>query len=70
MLDILMAYRLTGVTVFTEDEFDDQSSRLDLDDDQNDNEPTKKQIGIRIETFAQGKAAHSVSSFYDIFTAG
>ncbi|KAF9318346.1 hypothetical protein BG003_011359 [Podila horticola] len=55
MLDILMAYRLTGVTVFTEDEFDDQSSRLDLDDDQNDNEPTKKQIGIRIETFAQAK---------------
>lgn len=54
MLDILMAYRLTGVTVFTEDEFDDQSSNLDLDDDQNDNDPTKKQIGIRIETFAQG----------------
>ncbi|KAG0362264.1 hypothetical protein BG005_006250 [Podila minutissima] len=55
MLDILMAYRLTGVTVFTEDEFDDQSSNLDLDDDQNDNDPTKKQIGIRIETFAQAK---------------
>ncbi|KAF9330566.1 hypothetical protein BG006_006468 [Podila minutissima] len=55
MLDILMAYRLTGVTVFTEDEFDDQSSNLDLDDDQNDNKPTKKQIGIRIETFAQAK---------------
>ncbi|KAG0093679.1 hypothetical protein BGZ93_010182 [Podila epicladia] len=55
MLDILMAYRLTGVTIFTEDEFDDHSSNLDFDDDQNENEPTKKQIGIRIETFAQAK---------------
>ncbi|KAI9232786.1 MAG: Cenp-O kinetochore centromere component-domain-containing protein [Podila humilis] len=55
MLDILMAYRLTGVTVFTEDEFDDQSSTLDFDDDQSGKEPIKKQIGIRIETFAQAK---------------
>ncbi|KAG0040619.1 hypothetical protein BGZ82_000577 [Podila clonocystis] len=55
MLDILMAYRLTGVTIFTEDEFDDQPSFLDLDDDQKDNEPTTKQMGIRIETFTQAK---------------
>lgn len=66
MLDILMAYRLTGVTIFTEDEFDDRSSTLDFDDDQNSKEPTKKQIGIRIETFAQGKKGllYPIFAFY------
>ncbi|KAF9422895.1 hypothetical protein BGZ94_008460 [Podila epigama] len=55
MLDILMSYRLTGATVFTEDEFnsgdlnylDDNTSRSDRD--------TRKQIGIRLETFACGR---------------
>ncbi|KAG0046485.1 hypothetical protein BGZ83_008353 [Gryganskiella cystojenkinii] len=50
MQEIMMAYRLTGVTVFTEDELEPASEiNLDLDE----TPPAgPKQIGIRFETFA------------------
>ncbi|KAG0348119.1 hypothetical protein BG004_006022 [Podila humilis] len=59
MLDILMAYRLTGMTIFTEEEHDEHLSQLELSGENNDGlhnssrPPSKrKQIGIRIDTFA------------------
>ncbi|KAF9180159.1 hypothetical protein BGZ51_006413 [Haplosporangium sp. Z 767] len=50
--DILMAYRLTGVTIFNDDEFDQQ----DLSMNGADEIPARpKRVGIRFETFAQAK---------------
>ncbi|KAG0255332.1 hypothetical protein BG011_005195 [Mortierella polycephala] len=50
--DILMAYRLTGVTIFNDDEFDQQ----DLSVYGADEIPARpKRVGIRFETFAQAK---------------
>ncbi|GJJ67806.1 hypothetical protein EMPS_00152 [Entomortierella parvispora] len=53
MQEIMMAYRLTGVTLFTEDELETHDE-LDLDLDETPPE-AKKQIGIRFETFALSK---------------
>ncbi|KAF9902364.1 hypothetical protein EC991_004996 [Linnemannia zychae] len=50
--DILMAYRLTGVTLFNSDEFDQQDwSLYDVDDILE----GPKDAGIRFDTFALGK---------------
>ncbi|KAF9142287.1 hypothetical protein BG015_000981, partial [Linnemannia schmuckeri] len=50
--DILMAYRLTGVTLFNGDEFDHQDwSQYDVDDILE----GPKDAGIRFDTFALGK---------------
>ncbi|KAF8932998.1 hypothetical protein BGZ47_011070 [Haplosporangium gracile] len=50
--DILMAYRLTGVTLFNGDEFDHQDwSQYDVDDILE----GLKDAGIRLDTFALGK---------------
>lgn len=50
MQEIMMAYRLTGVTLFTEDELETHAE-LDLELDESPPD-AKKQIGIRFETFA------------------
>ncbi|KAG0208643.1 hypothetical protein BGX28_000451 [Mortierella sp. GBA30] len=53
MQDIMMAYRLTGVTIFDPKEFEDEDQELygyDRDGSQG-----LKQIGIRFETFAHAK---------------